>query len=227
MKSEAAIILFTFIILTCSFGAGQSDQANESIRLGWEHIKKMEYDMALKNFEEATLLDPSNSEAWYGKGYAINGLGGMDYTIAEEGEDADKYVEAENYFNEAKKAFEKAIQLNSSNYKAYIHMAWSESMLRNFEKALELIDKALEISPNNAEAINVKGTIYYRTSDYRKAAELYRKAVTLDPENPDAWWDYCDVLKNELAGDPRYVDETDTACKKSAELEAALIGHES
>lgn len=225
MKNKDVIILLVFVLLVfiviCSFAVAQKDTFDKYMKDGWTYLSKEQYDLAIDNFDKAISIDPSNSEAWRGKGYATDGLGSQDYSIAEDDHNDSEYIKAENHFKEANKYLEKAIQLNSSNYEAYINLAWSESMLRNFTKALELADKALEITPNNAEALNIKGTIYYRTSDYRKAAELFRKATTIDPKNADAWWDYCDVLSHQLAGDPSYADETNVACKKSSELNTA------
>jgi tetratricopeptide (TPR) repeat protein len=210
MRNDLVTISLAFIVIS-SFALGQSDRSDEFIKIGWENIKNEQYDLAIENFDKAISINSSSYEAWHGKGYAINGLGGKDYY--------DKnYIESTSHFNEAKECFEKAIQLNSSDHKAYRDLAWTENMLNEFETALELVDKALEISPNDTEAIIVKGSIRYRESKYREAAELYHNATEMDPTNPDAWYSYCFVLSNQFTGDPKYSDETEIACKKSAEL---------
>ena len=210
MRNDLVVISLALIMIF-SITLGQCDMSDEFIKIGWENIKNEQYDLAVENFDNAISMNSSSYEAWHGKGYAINGLGGQDYSDK-------KYIESTSHFDEAKKCFEKAIQLNSSDHRAYRDLAWTVNMLDDFETALELVDKALEISPDDTEAIIVKGSIRYRESKYREAAELYRKATEMDPTNPDAWYSYCFVLSEQFKGDPKYSDETELACKKSAEL---------
>lgn len=172
------------------------------------------YSEAEKIFEEAILSNSSSPEAWHGKGFALNGMG-------YERIDANDFVGARRYFEEAIKCFEKAIQINSSFDYAYLDMADSENKLDNYEKAMELVDKAIEIDPNNADAIDVKGTIYQRMGDYDKALEMYRKAVKMNPECGIAWYCICELLKEQSKGSPDLDAETDYACKKSAEFSNA------
>jgi tetratricopeptide (TPR) repeat protein len=187
----------------------KGNTSEELIKQGWELINVESYSEAEKIFDEAILSNSSSPEAWHAKGFALNGLGYEKY-------DANEFVEARRYFEEAIKCFEKAIQLNSSFTYAYLDMADSENKLDNYEKAMELVDKAIEIDPNNADAISVKGTIYSRMGEYDKALELHRKAVTMDPKCATAWYCICDILKEQKKGDPDSAAETDYACQTAA-----------
>lgn len=218
MKMECASILLVLIAI-CSLASGQRNTADELIREGSDLLAKGEYDHALVDFDKALSMDSSSPEAWHGKGYALNGLGCNEY-------EEKKFTDATAHFEEAKECLEKAIQLNSSFYlDAYIDLAFSENMLNNPDKALELIDRAIKIYPNNAEAINLKGTILYRQSKYDEAIKFYREAARKDPENFNAWWDLCDVLKNQKKGDPNFAEETSTACQNVAAIGNAQVGH--
>jgi tetratricopeptide (TPR) repeat protein len=208
MRNDFAIISLAFIVIYSS-ALGQSDRSDEFVKMGSENIKNYQYDLATENFDKAISMNPLSYEAWHGKGYALNGLGGKDY-------DNTNYTSP--HFIEAKKCFEKAIQLNSTDHRAYRDLAWTLNMLDEFETALELVDKALEISPNDTEAFIVKGSIRYRESKYREAAELFHTATEMDPTNPDAWYSYCLVLSEQFVGDTKYSDDAELACKKSAEL---------
>jgi tetratricopeptide (TPR) repeat protein len=210
MISKLASVSWILIMLSL-VSACYGNTSEELIKQGWDLNQVDSYSEAAEIFDEAILLNSSSPEAWHGKGFALNGIG-------YEKNDANEFVEARRYFEEAIKCFEKAIQLNSSFAYAYLDMADSESCLDNYERSLELVDKAIEIDPNNADAIDVKGIIYDRMGDYDKALEMYRKAVTMDPECATAWFNICGLLKEQSKGYPESVAETDYACQKAAAL---------
>jgi tetratricopeptide (TPR) repeat protein len=209
MTIKSSSILSLIFIICLSFASkGNTD---DLIKQGLELIDIELYSDAEEKFDQAISMDPSNPEAWWGKGFALN-------NIAYEMDSAKKFSEARGYYEEAIKCFEKTIQLNSSYLDAYMDMADSENRLDNSEKAFELIDKAISIDPDNANAINVKGTIYYRLGKYNEALELYREAAKIDPNCGYAWFNICDLLKEQRKGDPNTAAESDNACQKAAEI---------
>lgn len=153
IKKSAFLILALIAVLPPV--AGQEKTADGWIKRGTALNEIQSYSEAIACFEKAISLDSSSSEAWYRKGWALNGEAYLKY-------DAQDYLEAKGYFLEAIKCFEKAIHLNPSYIDAYMDMADSENNLDNYEKSLELLDKVLEMNPNYGQAINVKGTVLFR-----------------------------------------------------------------
>jgi tetratricopeptide (TPR) repeat protein len=176
------------------------------------------YPEAVSCFDKAISLNPSSSEAWHGKGFALNGE-------AYDKDDAHEYTEARGYYEEAIKCFEEAIQLDPSNLDAYMDMADSENRLDNYKEALEIINKAIKINPDNADVINVKGTIFYRMGEYDEAIKLFHEATTMNPKCAYAWSNICKFLKEQKKGDPNAAAEADEACQKAAAIYNTNVGH--
>jgi len=108
---------------------------------------------------------------------------------------------------EAKKEFERAISLDSSNAAAYagladvIHLlgdgglagAWDEWMRQSKEFAL----RALELDPSLADAHVSLGSILFHEYDYVGAEREIQIALSLSPSNFLAHWQYVSVLMDE------------------------------
>lgn len=218
MIKMVVCISLIFIILLSTVG-GQGNTAKDWIRKGNALFSSESYQEAKECFDNAISLNQSSSEAWYGKGFALNGLA---YNTKY---NTNNHNEAKVLFKEAIKCFEKAIQLNSSNVEAYSDMADSENQLDNYEKALELADKALEINPNYVYAINVRGTVYYNTSRYEDALADFRKASVIDPNCGEAWLNICRILREQETGNPAAQAEASDACNRSAAIDNANIAH--
>ncbi len=218
MKIEPITISLAFIIIICSSMVVQGNVEDDWINKGMALIDVESYPEAVACFDKAISLNSSSSEAWHGKGFALNGE-------AYDKDDAQEYIDARGYYKEAIKCFEKAIQLDSSNLDAYMDMADSENRLDNYEKALEIINKAIKINPDNADVINVKGTILYRMGEYDESIKLFREATTMNPKCADAWSNICKFLKEQKKGDPNAATEADEACQKAAAVYNANVGH--
>ena len=133
-----------------------------------------DYTNALKNYEEAIKLDPANSDLRYNMGVA--------------------YLELNSPYS-AKKALQKAVDLNKDNSKAYnllsfvnqkiiteiINSSYSKFENKNYVEAFEILDNAIKQYPENAQLY------YYRAlvSDAlgRNSAQIsdLQKAISLDP----------------------------------------------
>ena len=217
MKIKLVTISLAFIIFFSSI-VGRGIIEDDWINKGKALIDVESYPEAVDCFDKAISLNSSSSEAWHGKGFALNGE-------AYDKDDAHEYTEARGYYEEAIKCFEEAIQLDPTNLDAYMDMADSENRLDNYEEAMEIINKAIKINPDNADVINVKGTILYRMGEYDEAIKLFREATTMNPKCADAWLNICKFLKEQKKGDPDAAAEADEACQKAAAIYNSNVGH--
>jgi len=83
-------------------------------------------------------------------------------------------------------AFEQAVALDSTFFKATVNLALMYDELKNYTKAIEVFETAAALQPENPEVWSHMGNTYYAQREYPKAMDLYRKALTLQAEAPHA-----------------------------------------
>lgn len=83
-------------------------------------------------------------------------------------------------------AFEKAVELDATYFKAMVNLALMYDEMQKYPKAIEVFEQASELQPENPEVWSHLGNTYYSQRKYSKAMDLYRKALTLQPESPHA-----------------------------------------
>lgn len=84
-------------------------------------------------------------------------------------------MQVQNY-EKAKEAFEKAIDLDKHNKKAYMHLGNALANLDSLEEAKAAFEKVLLIDPNEGEAYFNIGNIYVLQDELYKCVENYNKA---------------------------------------------------
>jgi|TARA_Y100000031_G_C8240945_1_gene395681 tetratricopeptide (TPR) repeat protein len=98
------------------------------------------------------------------------------------------------------KNFEKAIELDAKDFKAYEGLGWSYINQNNFDAAISAFQKSLDINFGKG-SIAGAGWSYYETGDYDKAIELFTQSLiivesadTLNPKEYNAYvglgWSY-------------------------------------
>lgn len=84
-------------------------------------------------------------------------------------------------FNSAKKAYRRALQLNSSYGQALNNLAAVEYSQKNYRTAILSYLQALRLSPGDAVIYSNLGTAYFAYEKYEYAMASYRYALLLDP----------------------------------------------
>lgn len=79
-------------------------------------------------------------------------------------------------FQDAVKAYERAIQLDSCEARAYSGKGYALLMSDNLQDALIDFDKTLALEPNDARHYYGKGRVLERLQRYREAQQLYQNA---------------------------------------------------
>jgi tetratricopeptide (TPR) repeat protein len=107
-------------------------------------------------------------------------------------EDANLYFELGNlYYDElmstdARRNFEKAIELDPKMNKARVNLAMLLAESAEPDSAKTLLMQAIELDPDDAKAYNNLGMIYYTEMAVGEAVAYFRKAVEVDPVNVQA-----------------------------------------
>lgn len=92
---------------------------------------------------------------------------------------AEKYSEAEKYFN-------RAIEKNSMNIDAYMGLAYMYIDMKEYAKAKDNLKKVLVIDNKNGEVYFHLGNIAYLSKDIVSARSNYSKAISYGCDNPVA-----------------------------------------
>ena len=86
-----------------------------------------------------------------------------------------------NDYNNAVRAYQKAIRINPNYALAYFNLGLLNSQRGNFNDALKQFGKAIEIDPLFAEAYRNTAIIYYMTENFEKSLfnfEKYNSLIT-------------------------------------------------
>ena len=82
----------------------------------------------------------------------------------------------------AAQAFEQAVAMDSTFFKAVVNLGLMYDEQANFPKAIESFEQATHLEPDNPDVWSHMGNTYYAQKEYSKATELYRKALKLQPD---------------------------------------------
>ncbi|MGI5992127.1 MAG: tetratricopeptide repeat protein [Methanosarcina sp.] len=99
-------------------------------------------------------------------------------------------------YEEAIKAFDKAIEINSQDLEAWNNKGFCLVHLGDYEEAIKAFDKAIEIDSQSSEVWNNKGLCLTNLGDYEKAMKAYDKAIEIDSQSLEAWYNKGLALKS-------------------------------
>jgi len=83
---------------------------------------------------------------------------------------------------DAKKNYQRAIQLNPHYAEAINNMGAVYQAEKNYRQAQRLYRKAIKLNPNSSLFYSNLGTSYFFEGNTKKGAEAYRQAFALDPQ---------------------------------------------
>ena len=139
------------------------------VRLGFTHLYQGDIETAMRRFNQAWLLDPTNENAYWG-------YGAIYFT-----------------FNDSKSAleqYEKGLKINpkSSNIltdKATVYMILFENGkdIVNLDKAILIFGQSYNIDPLNQNTLFKLSVCYYFKSDCKNALRYYNECKNLGGKN--------------------------------------------
>lgn len=106
-------------------------------------------------------------------------------------------------YEKAAEQFQQAVELESTNDRAYRSLADAYQHLNLPDKAEETYKRAIAVRPQYWRGYALLGVFYLNQADYEKATAVFRRAADLDPENYVAF--------NSLGGSLLYQGKDDEA----------------
>jgi len=182
LKLFSAVIAVLFLIILASLTVKQIgiwkdgltlwtyviDKSSEKNALEYNYrsvafADRGEFDKAIKDSNEAILLDPSYYDAYVNRGVIFG--------------------KAE-LFTEALQSLDKAIALNPNDSAAYVNRGIAYALIRQYDNALEDFNKAIEFNKQNAVNFTYlnRAKLYLRTGNIESAVADFRTACESDVE---------------------------------------------
>lgn len=146
------------------------------------------------------------------------GLQGQD---AKELTESGKKLAASGNHEEATKLYSQAIAADEMHLDAYLQRAFSYSVLKQYEMAVNDYSKIIELKPGLVFAYISRGSAYNKLNEFKKALIDFDVAVSIDPENQEAY--------NNRGWSKKGLGDDDGACadwkksKKMGNSEAKII----
>lgn len=152
-------------------------------------------DEAVRDYDQAISLDPEYGPAYYGRAWAKGWKG--DYKG--ELKDAQKGFQLDpgntgmylrrfgsaysglNRFDEAIKAYSKAIEINPSDEGTIFNRALCYKKVEKYDLAMRDLDRALELDPDWDWAFFQKGLLHEDLGNFGEALNNYEKALLYSP----------------------------------------------
>lgn len=147
---------------------------------------------------------------------------------------ANDYVEQgkalyfENRYEEAIACYDKAIQMEPENAKAWLSRGAILAKLQQYEPAIAAYDRALQIKPDVSEAWFGRGTVLAKLQRFDEAIAAYDKAIQLKPDSSLAWFGKarCQAIQGHhelsLAALQQAIHFNCDRCKEMAKTDAAF-----
>lgn len=110
--------------------------------------------------------DKMNAEEWFNQGVALG---------------------KEDKWEDALKAFEKAIEIDSRYAWAWNNKGVALDRLGRYNEALKAFEKVIEIDPQDAKTWFNKGAILWRLGEHGDALKALQKTIEIDPQDARAW----------------------------------------
>ena len=166
----------------------QQDQLNENIarynqqlavnleqpeihfQLGHLYIKKQQWELAIKAYEQAIKFNPQLVEAY-------SYLAKLYKTKVNDNDKSTDY-------------WYQAIKLNPDWATAEKHIALGNILTtqKKFNKAIYCYRKAITLSPDSLDAYHRLAELFIIQNQHQKAIKIYRKGVRANPKNPQFYW---------------------------------------
>jgi tetratricopeptide (TPR) repeat protein len=164
-------------------------------------LASQSYEESLSSFDKTTELNPSVSQFWYARGYALGNLNRYEEAIAS----YDKVIELKpddhsawynrgvalgnlNRHEEAIASFDKAIELKPDHYNAWGNRGNALGNLNRHEEAITSYDKVIELKPDYYNAWGNRGNALRKLNRYEEAIASYDKVIELKPDDHSAWY---------------------------------------
>ena len=129
-------------------------------------LKVEKYLEALELFDKLLVTDESYVDTWYGRGYALDGLG---------------------RYEEAITSYDRAISIKPDRDEDWYNRGSSLYKLERYEDAVASYDRSISIKPDKDEAWYNRGISLYKLQRYKESVDSFNQAVEIKPDKHEAW----------------------------------------
>jgi tetratricopeptide (TPR) repeat protein len=221
------------------------------VGLGYVEVARRDQNAAVNHFDRAVVANPRYAPALVGRGDALLALGQRDMALKsfeaavvadeslaplrtrievlrvrgqQEDVDAARKAAESGHFEEAFRAYERAIAASPESPFLYRELADVVRRRGDLDAALQHAEKASQLDPSDARAHIIIGEIFEAKQDPLKAVAAYEAAVAL--ERSDAIERKIEGLREALAlaAMPTEFHAIETSPNVSREQLAALVG---
>jgi tetratricopeptide (TPR) repeat protein len=142
----------------------EETRASAHVSRAFVYNSKGDYDRAIRDLDDAILLNPRNSTAFNNRGYAYEHKGDPDRAIRD---------------------YDEAVRLNPKNATALINRSAAYRSKADYDRAIRDLDDVLQQQPKNAFAINGRGLAYKGKGDLDRAIRDFDEALRISPKDYD------------------------------------------
>jgi len=182
-KYSAIIVLFIAVLAGASCGNAVSPAALKHAAEGQRLYELMQYDDAIKEYNEAVNIQPSFALAYLGIGRCL----------AESGK-----------FDEALKQYKTALDLDPKNDEIMYEIARAYIEKGLGDEGLLMLDRAEDRNGDNPKLFLYRGIYYYNSMEYASAIEEFMKAAKEDSGSAEPYIELSYLYTN--AKNPSYQD---------------------
>ena len=157
-------------------GIGDADgltNVSYSYYYSWPDTVEGFIEQAMADFAKATDLDPSNANAYIGRGDAYYRWKQLD--------------RARQDYDTAIQLLSEAIHLDPKDTESYIARAKAYRFRRDPDKAIQDLDAAISLDPGNPEIYYDRASAYVQKGEDDKSIEDYDMVILLDPNHVHAY----------------------------------------
>jgi tetratricopeptide (TPR) repeat protein len=157
---QGHLILCAVVVIIVPLPATASTESRYLVIEGIDKLALHQYEDALKKFEAASQSDPTDAEATFYQGLALNRLGEP---------------------QEALSRLQQAQEQGATHPDIAFELGWSLLYLERWADALRELDRYELTSPGRGQTSEFRGRAYFALGDYDKAEALLQEALRRDP----------------------------------------------
>jgi tetratricopeptide (TPR) repeat protein len=154
---------------------------------GIAYRHKRQFDLAIRDYDEAIRLKPGDPEAFNNRGILHADTDEYDRAI----EDFDRALRlkpsyAEAFYNRGNAHYQKSLH-DRANQNDRAIRSRAPGAINPIDRAIQDYDRALRLKPGYAAALNNRGIAYYDKGQYDRAIQDYDQAIRFEPDLAEAF----------------------------------------
>lgn len=118
---------------------------------------------------------------------------GSESTVSSLISDGSKFLSTRD-FAEAKKCFQKAIEIDKNESEAYFFLSWIAHNESDLPLACDYLQKAHKLQPFNKKYLSGLADVYSQIGEFQKAIELYQGYLRMDNSQAEIYYKYALTL---------------------------------